>query len=459
MKKLLAIVLAAACAASLAACAAPVQTVSCYAEEPTTTQLAAPVETAMPQYPKEDNYLNGGKFDTDAYSKDSDAWWAAYQEKTGNMTAPGTLDSYFTRAIRTLMQGTGEENRVCSPLNVYMALSMLAAVTDGASRQQILDLLGSDSLEALQTQTAQLWNENSWDDGLVTSTLANSLWLRDGYSYNSETLQKLADEFYASAFSGEMGSAQYDDMLRSWINAHTGNLLTEQADGLKMDASTILALVSTIYFSAPWQDEFYEDRNTQDTFHAPAGDVTATFMHRSQSGTVCYGDGFMATGVSLRNSGTMWLLKPDAGVTPEDLLQSDEALAFLLANGSWSQTQDAVVALSLPKFDVSSDLDLIESLKALGVTDVFDPDTADFTPLSPRADEDALRVTQAKHAARVKIDEEGVEAAAYTVLMMEATAMEPPKEIIEFTLDEPFVFAVTGVDGLPLFVGAVNQPA
>ena len=458
MKKLLAIVLAAACAASLAACAAPVQTVSCYAEEPAVTQLAAPVETAMPQYPKEDNYLNGGNFDSDSYGKDWDAWRTAYQEKTENMTAPGTLDSYFTRAIRTLMQGTGEENRVCSPLNIYMALSMLAAVTDGASRQQILDLLGAESLEALQTQTAQLWTENSWDDGLVTSTLANSLWLRDGYSYNGETLQKLADDFYASAFSGEMGSAEYDNMLRDWINENTGGLLSEQADGLKMDARTVLALVSTIYFSAPWQDEFYEDRNTQDTFHAPSGDITATFMHRSQSGTVYYGDGFMATGISLQNSGTMWLLKPDEGVTPEDILQSDEALAFLLANGSWSQTQDVVVDLSLPKFDVSSDLDLVESLKQLGVTDVFDPDIADFTPLSPRAEEDEIYVSQAKHAARVKIDEEGVEAAAYTVLMMEATAMEPPKEIVEFTLDEPFVFAVTGVDGLPLFVGAVNQP-
>ena len=46
MKKLLAILLAAACALSLAACAAAPDTP---AEEPTPTQLAAPVETAMAQ--------------------------------------------------------------------------------------------------------------------------------------------------------------------------------------------------------------------------------------------------------------------------------------------------------------------------------------------------------------------------------------------------------------------------
>ena len=61
------------------------------------------------------------------------------------------------------------------------------------------------------------------------------------------------------------------------------------------------------------------------------------------------------------------------------------------------------------------------------------------------------------HAARVAIDEEGVTAAAYTV-MMEAGAAMPPDEEIDFTLDRPFVFAITSQDGLPLFIGIVNTP-
>ena len=63
----------------------------------------------------------------------------------------------------------------------------------------------------------------------------------------------------------------------------------------------------------------------------------------------------------------------------------------------------------------------------------------------------------ARHAARVRIDEEGCEAAAYTVLGMPASAMPPDGEI-DVTLDRPFLFAITGSDGLPLFVGIVNQP-
>lgn len=467
MKKLLAIILAAACAFSLAACAATPDTPNASAPpateeqldcigDPTTQQLAAPVAVSMPQYPNEAKYTaSNGNFDSEKYDEDWDAWWESYQEKTADMTDPAALTHWFTTSIPALMQNAGKENRVCSPLNIYMALSMLAAVTGGETRQQILDALGAESLDALQKQAAQLWAENSWDDGLVTSTLANSIWLRDGYNYNSETLQTLGEDFYASAFSGEMGSDTYNNILRDWINEHTGNLLAEQAGKLELNADTVLALVSTLYYSASWHDKFSSAATTQDVFHAPNGDVSTDFLHSSDSNTVYYGDGFSAIGLSLENSGRMWLLKPDEGVDAAELLQNEDTLGFLLANGEWSQTQRAIVNLSLPKFDVSSDLDILDTLAQLGMTDVLDGIKSDFTPLT--AANDSLALTQAKHAARVKIDEDGCEAAAYTILSVCETAAMPPEEIVEFTLDEPFLFAITGADGLPLFAGIVNQ--
>ena len=290
MKKLLAILLAAACAFSLAACAAAPDSTDVsntpntpdspaaeeHASEPSTTQLAAPVEVSMPQYPNEAKYTaSNGNFDSEKYDEDWDAWWESYQEKTADMTDPAALTHWFTTSIPALMQNAGKENRVCSPLNIYMALSMLAAVTDGQTRQQILDALGAESLALLQKQTAQLWTENSWDDGVVTSVLANSIWLRDEYSYNEETLQKLGEEFYASAFSGEMGTDAYNNMLRDWINEHTGNLLTEQASGLELAPATVLALMSTIYYRATWSGKISGSATTLSVFHAPDGEVPA----------------------------------------------------------------------------------------------------------------------------------------------------------------------------------------
>ena len=457
MKKLLALVLAAACAVSVTACAAKTGGEIMLPEDaPLPGQLAAPPAETSVQYPDEMDFIKDGEVDYDAYGEAYDAWWQGRQAKTASMLPAADTAHWFRNSIPALMQGAGEENRVCSPLNVYMALVMLAAVTDGASRGQILSALGADSLEQLQSRAAQLWQENSWDDGMVTSLLANSIWLQDGYEYNEDTLKKLGEEFFASAFSGEMGSEDYNKQLQSWLNDNTGGLLTEQTGSVQLRPETVLALVSTIYYSAQWSDQFYEGASTQETFHAPTGDETATFLHSSRSGTVYYGDGFMATELPLRSSGSMWLLKPDAGVTPEDLLQSEDAVGFLLANGSWSQTQQAEVDLSLPKFDVSSDLDLLDALAQLGMTDVQTPDAADFTPLTT-ANQLPLALTEAKHAARVKIDEDGCEAAAYTILAVCETAAMPPEEVVEFTLDEPFVFAITGIDGLPLFVGIVNQ--
>ena len=73
-------------------------------------------------------------------------------------------------------------------------------------------------------------------------------------------------------------------------------------------------------------------------------------------------------------------------------------------------------------------------------------------------DTDDIYLSAAQHAARVKIDEEGCTAAAYTVMMAAGTAM-PPDDEVDFVLDRPFIFAITGADGLPMFVGIVNNPA
>ena len=138
------------------------------------------------------------------------------------------------------------------------------------------------------------------------------------------------------------------------------------------------------------------------------------------------------------------------------LLRGEAALADLFTDVYDSdEAQTAKLVWSVPKFDVNSDLELTDTLKMLGVTDAFDDTRADFSPLAD-FDEPAA-VTQVQHAARVKIDEEGCEAAAFTAIMANATsAMPEDLPVVEMELDRPFAFAITGADGLPLFVGTVN---
>ena len=166
-------------------------------------------------------------------------------------------------------------------------------------------------------------------------------------------------------------------------------------------------------------------------------------------------DQFGAVALSLEGSGKMWFLLPDEGVTMDDLLNDEQTMEFLNSNGNWENSKHLIVNMSVPKFDVVSDLDLRDGLNALGITGVFDATVADFSPMTSKVAE--IFLSKADHAARVAIDEEGVTAAAYTVMMM-AGAAAPPEEEMDFVLNRPFLFAITGADGLPLFVGVVNRP-
>lgn len=459
LKKFAAAGLAAVLALSMAGCAPAVE--SCPAAEkettPETSALAAPVYPEMAQYPDEAAYWKkDGSFDDDGFSKVYDAWWADKRARNNlQLPDPDGMQRFLRASTGTMLAQGGGQNLVYSPLNVYMALSMLCECTDGNSRAQILTLLGQSDLASVRAQASALWNANYCADGAVTSILASSLWLNEGTAYVQKTLDTLAQNYYASAFSGKMGSDAYNKALQDWLNEQTGGLLKEQASGLRFDPETVLALATTIYYRAKWSNEFSKSRTSEGVFHAENGDVTCDFMHSSGTGTYYWGERFGAVNLSLRESGCMKLLLPDEGVSPEELLKDAEAMSFLLGSEAWENSKFLIVNLSVPKFDISSDLDLNSSLQALGVRDVFEADTADFSPVIEHAD--GVFLSKAKHAARVAIDEEGVTAAAYTV-MMEAGAAEPPDEEIDFTLDRPFVFAITARSGLPLFVGIVNTP-
>lgn len=416
--------------------------------------VAGPVYPEMAPYPDESKYYESN--DWDAFDLEYKAW--ADDRMTQRNQPAGYADSlsgYFRAGIPALLTGSGEQNAVCSPLNIYMALAMLAETTGSTSRQQILDVLGADSIEALRTQAGQVWNSHYMADSASTSVLANSLWLENGMTYDPATVQTLTGSYYASVFQGDLGSEEMDKALQDWLNAQTGGLLEDQVQNVTMPKETILALASTIYYRAKWTNEFYEDHNTQDIFHAPTGDRTVTYMNSTLTyGPYFWGEDFGAVYLTLEDGSRMWLILPDEDRTPEDVLLNGHALELILGDYSASENQKGIkVNLSLPRFDVMADLQLNEKLQAMGITDVFGG-MADFSPILPN---DAAYLDSASHAARVKIDEEGVEAAAYTVMMTCGAAM-PPDEEIDFILDRPFLFVITSHDNLPLFAGIVNQP-
>ncbi len=404
------------------------------------------------KYPKMSKYPSGLSLNSEsAYDK----WNEDRQTQTNQYEGYDQgLGEYYIKTARQLLGSADNENAIYSPLNIYVALAMLAETTDGNSRAEILKLLGVDSMENLRKKTDAIWNANYCDDGTVTSVLASSLWMDKSIDYNKETLKTLTDFYHASTFAGKMGDSNYSAALRSWLNEQTGNMLKDSVDNLNFDPETVMAIATTVYFKAKWDDEFKETGNKEAIFHGVSGDKNCIFMNQQSHGMYYYGEKFGAAYRRLENSGKMWFILPDEGVSINELLESEAIEKFFASDKEWASSKYIKINMSLPKFDINSDITLDDCLKNLGLNDIFNPQKSDFSPLVGNSRR--LALSSAKHAARIIVDEVGVTGTSYTLLPM-AGAAEPPKDEVDFVLDRPFIFVITGQTDMPLFIGVVNN--
>ena len=414
--------------------------------------VAAPEYPEMAQRPNRKDYSGNW----DAYYAANQTWrFSQHQQYDQPDGYADSLTNFFYASMAEFLQG--EDNPTYSPLNVYMAMAMLAETTDGNSRQQILDLFGLSTIEQLREQAAYVWNAHYSNDGQTTLLMANSVWLDDFYTFHQNTTDLLADHYFASSFHGDLGTDDMNKQLQTWLDAGTGGLLKDQAQNVELSPDAVFALVSTIYFTASWNNEFSTSKTEDDIFHCANKNLIIPFMNQTfREYTYYRGENFSAIQLGLSGSNKMWLILPDKWHTVAEILESDDYLRMTLAPDSWENQKEYKINLSMPKFDVVSQCDLIEGMKNLGVTDIFDSEISDFTPMT---DIPYLYVSQINHAARVAVDEEGCVAAAFTVIeTYKDGGMADDLKEINFVLDRPFLFIVSSRDNLPLFTGIINEP-
>ncbi len=417
--------------------------------------LAEPV---YPEFPQQPQFPEDGDYDAwdEAYQKYIDALIALRGE--GNHVTEAehaALTAFTAKSTPLVLAGQEGKNAIYSPLSLWSALAMLAQCADGDSRQQVLDAMGADGVDALQDQVEHLWRTLYTDDGMSTLILSNSIWLNSSLqgTYVQDTLDTLARKYYAGTYAVPMGSGEADQAVTEWVGEQTRGLIGGDQPVVETKPETLALLVSSLYYKAAWQDEFMPERTEIDTFTGADGQESwVDFMHRTEDANFIRRDGYQAARLQT-HLGEMVFVLPDQGVAPESLLQNQEFLSRLEFYGDaaiWGEVQ-----WSVPKFDVDSDLDLMEALKAMSITDLPDFDRADLTALT---DLDAF-LSDAKQLARVKVDEKGVEAAAVTIMAACGTGMPPEDpEICVMDLDRPFLFIIRTQD-VPLFVGVVNQIA
>lgn len=412
--------------------------------------LAAAKYPECPPYPEEPAEY------TDEYEQMYIAWSDAMGKRRKSITKEDkdSFNSFFSKTSKVFLSDSKSDNCIYSPLSLYMALGMSAEISDGNTRQQILDVMGQKDISSLRTNTQNIWNAHYVDDGMAKCVLASSLWTNSNFSYDQNTLDRLAKDYYASSYTGVPGSEEYDKMLQNWLNGQTDGLLDGYVSNINMSPETVLALASTVNFSGKWNSEFSPERTESGMFHSSKGDVECDFMTAEWDMFYFWGEKFASINLSMENNGYMRLILPDEGYTPNDLVNDSEVMKYMMSSRNYKNGKYVTVDMKIPKFDVSSNIDLCNGLKELGITDAFDPSVSDFSPLTDTSA--GIAIGRAEQDTRVIIDEKGCRAAALTVMMYDGAAL--PEDNAKFILDRPFIFEIMSETGLPLFVGIVNVP-
>ena len=352
---------------------------------------------------------------------------------------------------------TGTQNRNLSPISVYLALAMVAEGAEGDTQAELLTLLGCKSLKELRGISGAMLETLSIDTEGSTLDMHNSLWMAESIggqpvSFHPEYLSTLAETYRSEANVVEFGTESAAKQIADWINEHTRGKINVQPSALNFDPSTLAVLINTIYLKDGWAETFNPEVSHTDTFHAPDGDMEARYMHRfDRNSSVRFGDGWMAYRVYLNRVGYVTFVLPDEGISLDKLLGSPDAVDKLLHRGIDKKYD---VSLEIPKFKFQDKMELTEVLTALGLNLSFTP-AADFSGMS----DTPCCIDSVIQESYIGVDENGVEAAAYTMVQMRTTAFMPQQlEKLEFHLTRPFFYAIESYDGTVLFVGTVTNP-
>ncbi|WP_051264744.1 serpin family protein [Nakamurella lactea] len=358
-----------------------------------------------------------------------------------------------------------QQNAVISPYSVMAALGMAELGADGAALAAMSKVLGGDgaaiaaqvtaidaAVAAAVAASAKQSSGRQSDPAIVSP--ANSLFVQKGTPLRTEFLDAVAAGYdsalYSTDYKADPEAAR--KQINAWVSGKTHELIPELLGAGRVTDRWRLALVNALYFKAQWADEL--NKATEKTpFTTAAGSTVQVEQLRGGTRHLDYATGDNWQAVSLPYVGgdlAMTILLPAAGAFDAVAKALDGPTLAAACSGG-----NTPVALTMPGFKTDFGVDLTDPLKALGMGPAFD------VPLPGVSDgPEPLEITVVIHQARISVDEHGTEAAAATVVGMEAGAAPGPADPpIEFTVDRPFLYLIHDTTtNCPLFLGQVTDP-
>ena len=363
----------------------------------------------------------------------------------------GDFASTLSLELCRQLGGEKTDNWLVSPFSLQCALGMLSNGAAEDTRDEILHTLGLSqySQEEVNAYFRKLIEGLHTVNSAITVKTANSVWGNAGVPLK-EDFQKTNIENYAATVSQlDFSDPSAVDKINAWCNQTTEGLIPSILD--EVNPTATVYLLNSLYFKARWESEFAPEKTQEGDFSALSGKmVKADFMQTQRMAAYVENEWFTSTSLSYQNDSyaiRLILPQPEIGINQvlQALSESDGNL--------WKNVVLADINLKMPRFTLENKMNLIPVLQTLGMKKAF-TNEADFSSMS----DIATYISLVQQATRLKVDEEGSEGAAVTVIG--GDLMSPlPEEKVDFFLDRPFLFQIIEpATGTVLFMGQVGSP-
>lgn len=356
-----------------------------------------------------------------------------------------------------------DANLILSPYSISLALAMTYAGARGGTESQMADVLhftlGQNpthpAFNALDLALAQRGQSTDKKQEPMQLNLANAVWAEQTYPFQQDFLDTIATNYGAGIrladFINQVEPVRKE--INRWVEDQTKNKIKNLLANGTLNPDTRMVLVNAIYFKADWLTAFDANDTHDAPFHLLNGsEAQVKMMSKGLYVPYVRGDGYQA--VELPYAGgtaAMDILVPDEG----NFEAFDSTLGRAAFDAILAAIQPASVQVGLPKFQFTSEFSLPGQLSALGMSDAFDPNRADFSGMTGNRD---LFISDVIHKAFVAVDEKGTEAAAATAVIMELAGAPMFENVL--TIDRPFLFIIRDtVSGQILFMGRVFNPS
>jgi serpin B len=284
--------------------------------------------------------------------------------------------------------------------------------------------------------------------------VANALWGQKGYKFKDDFLTLVKTNYDGNLelvdFAKQTEEAR--KTINDWVENKTKDKIKELIKPGMLDTTTRLVLTNAIYFKGKWAVQFKPELTRDAPFTLPGGEkVTVPMMNQTGNFGYMETDTIQILEMPYVGNGLSMVIllprKPDGVEDLEKELTSDNLAGWL------TKLRKREVQVFVPKFKMTSEFSLGDTLSAMGMPDAFST-KADFSGMTGSRD---LFISAVVHKAYVDVYEEGTEAAAATGVGMKLTSIAPPPPV--FRADHPFIFLIRdNQTGSILFLGRCANP-